>query len=155
MNRYLKLALCLLLTLSVGAIAGIATASNISGWYVSLNKPFFNPPNYLFGPVWTILYILMGVSFYMILQSANKENRKSAVLLFSIQLFLNFWWSFIFFKFHLLGFALIEIIAIWLFIILMILQFKKINKLAAYLQLPYLAWVSFATLLNASIWWLN
>ena len=155
MNQYLKLALCLLLTLSVGAVAGIATATSITSWYVMLNKPSFNPPNYLFGPVWTVLYILMGFSFYLILQAATNENRRKSIFIFSIQLFLNFCWSFLFFKFHLLGFALIEIIVIWLFIVWMIVQFKKTNKLAAYLQLPYLAWVSFATLLNASIWWSN
>lgn len=155
MSPYLKLTLCLLLTLSVGAVAGIATATSINNWYITLNKPVFNPPNYLFGPVWTVLYILMGISFYIILQSGSDKNKTKAILIFSIQLFLNFFWSFLFFKFHLLGIALIEIITIWLFIILMIIQFKKVNKLAAYLQLPYLAWVSFATLLNASIWWLN
>ena len=155
MSTYLKLILCLLLTLSVGAFAGIATATSINNWYITLNKPAFNPPNYLFGPVWTVLYILMGISFYMILRSGSDKNKTKAILIFSIQLFLNFCWSFLFFKFHLLGLALIEIITIWLFIILMIIQFKKVNKLAAYLQLPYLAWVSFATLLNASIWWLN
>ena len=155
MNRYLKLTLCILLTLSIGALGGFATASSIGSWYVTLNKPFFNPPNYLFGPVWTTLYILMGISFFIILQSPISTLRKKATRVFYVQLFLNFCWSFIFFKFQLLGFALIEIIIMWVAILSMILVFKKINILAAYLQIPYLIWVSFATLLNASLWWLN
>lgn len=155
MNRYLKLTLCILLTLSIGALGGFATASSIGSWYVTLNKPFFNPPNYLFGPVWTTLYILMGISFFIILQSPISTLRKKATRVFCVQLFLNFCWSFIFFKFQLLGFALIEIIIMWVAILSMILVFKKINILAAYLQIPYLIWVSFATLLNASLWWLN
>jgi tryptophan-rich sensory protein len=138
----------------VGGISGIATVSGIKDWYVHLNKPFFNPPNYLFGPVWSLLYLLMGVSFYMILQSKSVA-KKRAILIFFIQLFLNFWWSFLFFKFQLLGISMIEIILMWLSILWMIIDFKKINETAGYLQLPYLAWVTFASLLNASIWYLN
>lgn len=155
MNRYLKLTLCILIPLTIGATAGIATASSIGGWYVTLNKPFFNPPNYLFGPVWSTLYILMGISFFLILQSPNSQFKKKAITIFCIQLCLNFAWSFIFFKFQLIGLALLEIILMWLAILNMILQFKKINKIAAYLQIPYLLWVSFATILNLNLWWLN
>jgi benzodiazapine receptor len=139
----------------VGGISGFATATSINTWYVTLNKPFFNPPNYLFGPVWTTLYILMGVSLYLILQTPKNELRKKAITVFAVQLFLNFWWSFIFFKFQYLGAALIEIITMWVYILMMIIYFRKIHKTAAYLQIPYLLWVSFATLLNASLWWLN
>lgn len=146
--------LCIILPLLVGGISGIATVSGIKDWYVHLNKPFFNPPNYLFGPVWSLLYLLMGVSFYMILQSKS-VTKKKAILIFFIQLILNFWWSFLFFKFQLLGISMIEIILMWISILWMIIEFKKINKTAAYLQLPYLAWVTFASLLNASIWYLN
>jgi benzodiazapine receptor len=155
MNKYLKLALCIFIPLIIGAVSGIATASSVDTWFLTLNKPNFNPPNYLFAPVWTTLYILMGISLYLILQSANSKLRTNAITLFCIQLFLNFWWSFIFFKFQLVGIAFVEISLIWLSIITMIYSFKKINKTAAYLQLPYLLWVSFATLLNGSIWYLN
>lgn len=155
MNRYLKLTLCIFIPLIIGAISGIATASSLNNWFLTLHKPSFNPPNYLFGPVWTTLYILMGISLYLILQSSKSRLRTNAIVIFCIQLFLNFWWSFIFFKFQLIGFAFIEIILIWLSIITMIYSFKKINKTAAYLQIPYLLWVSFASVLNASIWWLN
>lgn len=155
MNKTIKFFLCVGLTLAIGAIGGIATASGVNVWYQTLNKPLFNPPSYLFGPVWTILYILMGISFYLILQSSNTVFRKRAVIIFCIQLFLNFCWSFLFFKFQLVGTAFIEIILIWLSIVLMIIAFYKINRTAAYLQIPYLLWVSFACVLNGSIWILN
>jgi len=155
MNKTIKLILCISLTLSIGAISGIATSSGINNWYVTLNKPVFNPPNYLFGPVWTVLYILMGVSFYLILQSKNPILKKRAIIIFFIQLFLNFCWSFLFFKFQLVGVALIEIIFIWVSIIIMIVAFYKISKAASFLQIPYLLWVSFASVLNGSIWILN
>lgn len=155
MNRFLKLTLCITIPLLIGGMSGFATANSISSWYVGINKPSFNPPNYLFGPVWTTLYILMGISLFMILKSPANEMRKKALLIFSIQLFLNFLWSFIFFNFQLLGLAFIEIILMWLSILTMITIFSKINKTAAYLQIPYLLWVSFASVLNGSIWFLN
>jgi benzodiazapine receptor len=155
MNKFIKLALCITVPLLIGGISGFATATSINDWYVGINKPSFNPPNYLFGPVWTTLYILMGISFFMILQSPVNEFRKKAVAIFCIQLLLNFCWSFIFFKFQLLGFAFIEIILMWISIVTMIIIFFEINKKAALLQIPYLLWVSFASVLNGSIWFLN
>lgn len=155
MNRYLKLALCIIVPLCIGAIAGTATSTGVNTWYTTLHKPFFNPPNYLFGPVWTLLYILMGVSFYLILQSPKTESLKPAVVIFCIQLILNFGWSFLFFKFHLLGISFIEITMIWLSILTLIIVFYKINKTAALLQIPYLLWVTFACVLNGAIWYLN
>ena len=153
-KNILKLIICLIVPMLVGGISGVATVAGIKDWYVHLNKPFFNPPNYLFGPVWSILYLLMGVSLFMILQSKSM-NKKKAISIFFVQLFLNFWWSFLFFKFQLLGISMIEIIFMWLSILWMIIEFKKINKTAAYLQIPYLAWVTFASLLNLAIWYLN
>ena len=155
MKKALLLILCILFTLFVGALSGIATSDSITGWFTTLNKPFFNPPNYLFGPVRTTLYILMGISFYLILNQKENEFRKKAIAIFLVQLFLNFCWSFLFFKFQLLGIALIEIILIWISIIIMIIVFYKINKTAALIQIPYLLWVSFASVLNGAIWWLN
>jgi tryptophan-rich sensory protein len=154
LKNILKLIICLIVPMMVGGISGVATVAGIKDWYVHLNKPFFNPPNYLFGPVWSILYLLMGVSLFMILQSKS-INKKKAISIFFVQLFLNFWWSFLFFKFQLLGISMIEIIFMWLSILWMIIEFKKINKTAAYLQIPYLAWVTFASLLNLAIWYLN
>ncbi len=155
MNRYLKLTLCILLPLLIGGISGYATASGINIWYMGLNKPFFNPPNYLFGPVWSMLYILMGISFYRILQSQDSELKRKAILIFCIQLVLNFLWSFLFFRFQMLAISFIEIIIMWISIATMIYTFTKIDKTAAYLQIPYLLWVSFASVLNGAIWFLN
>jgi tryptophan-rich sensory protein len=155
MNRYLKLTLCILLPLLIGGISGYATASGINIWYMGLNKPFFNPPNYLFGPVWSMLYILMGISFYRILQSQDSELKRKAILIFCIQLVLNFCWSFLFFRFQMLAISFIEIIIMWISIATMIYTFTKIDKTAAYLQIPYLLWVSFASVLNGAIWFLN
>ncbi len=155
MNRYVKLFFCILIPLLIGGASGASTASSITTWYATLNKPFFNPPNYLFGPVWTALYMLMGISLFLILETPKSELRKKAITAFCVQIFLNFWWSIIFFKHHALGAALVEIVLIWVSILSMILTFRKISKTAAYLQVPYLLWVSFATVLNAAIWHLN
>ncbi len=155
MNKTLKLILCLLIPLAIGSISGIATAAGIKSWYLTLNKPFFNPPNYLFGPVWTLLYLLMGISIYLILQTPKTDMRKKAIIIFCVQLGLNFIWSFLFFKFQRVGIAFIEILLIWASILTMILTFYNLNKTAALLQIPYLLWVSFASILNGAIWWLN
>jgi len=155
MNKYFKLTLCITVPLLIGGISGFATATSINDWYVGINKPSFNPPNYLFGPVWTTLYILMGISFYRILQASQSEIRTKAIIVFCFQLVLNFCWSFLFFKFQLLDISFIEIIMMWISIIMMIYTFSKIDKTAAYLQIPYLLWVSFASVLNGSIWYLN
>jgi len=155
MKTSLKLLLCIIIPLAIGAVSGVATTSSIDTWYVNIEKPSFNPPNYLFGPIWTTLYVLMGISFFMILQSKKSELKTKAIAIFCIQLFLNFWWSFIFFKFQLLGLAFIEIILIWLSIAAMIILFFEINKTAALLQIPYLLWVSYASVLNGTIWLLN
>jgi len=151
----ITLLICLLIPLAIGGISGFATAADINDWYVTLNKPSFNPPNYLFAPVWTTLYTLMGISLFKIWRSPEGRNRNNALLIFAIQITLNFFWSFLFFKFNLPGVALVEIVLLWTSILLMIIIFRRISKLAAYLQVPYLLWVSFATVLNAAIWFLN
>ena len=137
------------------AIAGLATASNIAGWYATLSKPSFNPPNWIFGPVWTILYILMGVSLSMIWKQPASLYRSNSLWLFFIQLFLNFIWSFFFFYFHKTGLALMDIAVLWIFIILTIFSFSGLNKKAAWLLVPYICWVSFALILNGAICRLN
>jgi tryptophan-rich sensory protein len=152
--RYILLSICLILPLAIGGLSGYLTVSGLNGWYTTLIKPSFNPPNYVFGPVWTLLYLLMGVSIYMI-RTAEHPLRKNATIIFAIQLVLNFWWSIIFFQMERPLAALVEIIVMWFSILYMIVSFRRIKPLAAYLQIPYLLWVSFATLLTASIWWLN
>jgi len=151
----IKLIVSLFLPLSVGAVAGMFTSQAVPTWYASLNRPFFSPPNWVFGPVWTSLYILLGISFFLIWKEEASKERDLAIKVFSIQLFLNFAWSFIFFYFNLIGAALIEIILLWISIALMIYLFYKIKPVAAYMNIPYLLWVSFATILNAGYYFLN
>lgn len=150
-----KLVLSLLMTLAVGAIAGIATSKNVATWYPELNKPSFNPPNTVFAPVWTVLYIFMGISLYLIWRLPVSITRNGAMRLFFVQLALNFIWSFLFFEWHLIGWALADIILLLLVIITCIMSFSRINKVAAWLFVPYLAWVGFATALNIVIYRLN
>lgn len=154
-KNIIELIICIAIPLLVGGIAGYATSSSMNSWYSNLNKPFFNPPSWVFGPVWTILYLLMGISLYLIWKQPASTKRSKSLQIFFLQLLLNFAWSFIFFKFEQTGLALLEIIVLWLAILTMLFFFYKLNRIAAYLQFPYLAWVSFATVLTASIWHLN
>lgn len=155
MKKILQFLAFLALPLIVGGFAGFATSTGVSSWYVTLEKPFFNPPNWLFGPVWTILYTLMGVSSYMVWRSAKSAFQRMGMDLYFTQLALNFTWSFVFFAFQSPGWALINIVLLWIFILYMIIYFIRTKPVAGYLQIPYLLWVSFATLLNGAIWWLN
>ena len=154
-SHIIKLIISILLPLSVGAIAGMFTSQAIPNWYASLNRPSFSPPNWVFGPVWTSLYILLGISFFLIWKEEASKERDLAIKVFSIQMLLNFAWSFLFFYFNLIGAALIEIILLWISIAAMIYLFYKIKPIAAYLNIPYLLWVSFATILNAGYYFLN
>jgi tryptophan-rich sensory protein len=147
--------LCILIPLIVGGISGVASIDNLQTWYLTLHKPFFNPPNTVFGPVWTCLYILMGISLYEILQGEQTIERSKAVLIFFLQLLLNFLWSFIFFRWKMMGVAFVEILLLWLSVLGMMRSFYFLNKRAGVLQIPYLVWVSFAALLNFAIWYLN
>ena len=151
----MKLFLSLTITLAVGGIAGFATATAIDTWYIYLNKPSFNPPNSLFAPVWTILYILMGIALFLVWKLPKSNLRNRAMTIFFIQLALNFLWSFIFFNMHQVGWALIDILLLWIAIILTMFAFAPLSKTACWLLLPYLLWVSFASVLNYSIWHLN
>jgi len=144
--------------LSIGFLGSLTTQSSIQTWYPTIAKPFFNPPAWVFAPVWTLLYILMGLSFAIIWShSTNKLNKikKKAMFIFGIQLVLNALWSVLFFGLCNPFLAFIEILLLWLLIFETIKAFKKIDVLASKLLYPYLAWVSFATILNASIWYLN
>jgi len=120
-----------------------------------LNRPPFNPPNWLFGPVWTTLYILLGISLFLIWKQSASKERNLAIFVFLLQQALNFGWSFIFFYYNMIGFALIEIILLWISIIIMLVLFYKIKPMAAYINIPFLIWVTFATILNASYYLLN
>jgi tryptophan-rich sensory protein len=143
----------LVLTLGVGAVSGIATAHAIDGWYATLTKPSFNPPNEIFGPVWTALYVLIGVAAWRVWRCISLNNK--AMLLFFVQLALNFAWSFIFFEAHAIALALAEIVLLLLLILATMAAFWRIDRFAGLLFVPYAAWVAFATALSAAIWQLN
>lgn len=151
-NLY-KLILFIVICEGAGLIGSIFTFSAIPTWYQALNKPEFSPPNSVFGPVWTTLYLLMGISAYLIWASGKKV--KNALTLFWIHLFFNATWSVMFFGLRNPLLGLINIVILWILIVVVTYRFWKINKSAGLLLLPYLAWVSFATYLNYSIWFLN
>jgi benzodiazapine receptor len=155
MKRFFLLMSCVALPLIVGGISGFFTVDGVKGWYQTLVKPGFTPPNYLFGPVWTFLYALMGVAFFRIVEKPSGVGRTLAIRLFLVQLFFNFCWSLLFFSMHLITAALVDIVVLWGFIVWMIFQFRKLDAFAGYSQIPYLLWVSFATALTTVIWWLN
>ena len=140
----------------VGFLGTPFTISAILTWYVTLNKPFFSPPNWVFGPVWTMLYFLMGISFYLIWKQGFKKKKiKTASLFFLVQLGLNFIWSPIFFGLRSPLLGLIVIVAMWVLIVMTMKKFYPLSRLAFYLLVPYLLWVSFATILNAAVVVLN
>ena len=156
MNNVIKFILAIGLPLLVGFAGSYFTMTGIDSWYATINKPSWNPPNSVFGPVWTTLYVLMGIAWFIVWKSdapASYKNRASS--LFIAQLILNFCWSFIFFNRHEIGWAFAEIILLWLFILFTIFAFAKVSKPAAWLLVPYISWVSFAAMLNYTIWQLN
>jgi benzodiazapine receptor len=157
MNKITKILTVVVTCIAIGYFSGIVTRSSIETWYPNLIKPSFNPPNWIFAPVWSMLYIMMGVAAGLVWDRINfeKEMVKKALVLFAIQLGLNALWSYLFFGLMNPMLALLEIVVLWLMIYETYIQFAKINKIAGYLLIPYLAWVSFAAVLNASIWWLN
>jgi len=145
-------------SLIVGTTATIFTEPNIPTWYAGLIKPEFNPPNWLFAPVWTALYILMGIAAARVWKKQASEGRKGVTIelgFWGAQLVLNFFWSAIFFSLHLLQAALVEMGALWLLILTTMVLFWRRDRIAGLLFLPYLAWVGFAFLLNLFIWRLN
>lgn len=156
MNNRTKLLLSLILPLGIGATASFFTTPEIPGWYSTLQKPAWTPPNWLFAPVWTGLYFLMGIAFYQVWKAETpKRTKQSALFLYALQLLFNFFWSFLFFNQHQIGWAFAEIVALWFLIGLTLFFFMKIDRIAGILLAPYLVWVSFAAALNHAIWKLN
>ncbi|RZK20802.1 MAG: tryptophan-rich sensory protein [Pedobacter sp.] len=144
------------ITLSIGALGGWATAQSVKTWYPTLNKPSFNPPNWLFAPVWTSLYIIIGIAAYLIWIKRDRiAHFPRTIALYFIQLILNLCWSFIFFYLHEIGFALFEILILLIIIIINAVVFYKIDKWAGLLFIPYILWVSFASFLTYNIFILN
>ena len=154
--NYKRLIISLALPQLAGTVGSFFTTPAISTWYTTLQRPSFSPPNWLFGPVWIMLYILMGISVYLIWQKVEQNKiARGALWLFWIHLFFNAIWSVIFFGLQNPGLAFINIIIIWLLIIALMIKFWKISRWASYLLIPYLLWVSFASVLNYFIWYLN
>jgi len=128
--KTVKLIISILCPLIAGGLSGFLTAGEINTWYATLERPSFSPPNMVFGPVWTILYLVMGISLYRIWTHQPSTDRTRALVLFNAQLVLNFFWSLIFFRWHLISIALLEIVVLWITIILMIRAFRKVDKWA-------------------------
>lgn len=152
MKKIWKLIISIIIPFLASAIGGLFTASSVSTWYVTLVKPSFNPPSWVFGPVWTILYLMMGIALYLVW---IKKNEIKAFIVFAIQIVLNALWSVLFFGLQKPLYAFIEIIFLWVAILFTIFYFYRINKTSAYLLIPYILWVSFASVLNFYIYILN
>jgi translocator protein len=142
--------------IATAVAGGLATSPKILGWYATLEKPWFNPPNWLFGPAWSVMFLVIAVAFWRVLQTPETTPMRSgAIGLFVLQLVLNALWSVLFFGFESPGLALVEVVPFWLSIFLALLTFTAIDRTAAWLMVPYLAWVTFAGVLNYAVWSLN
>lgn len=163
MKSYIKLGLAIIICLGAGFAGSVFTMPAIDTWYIDLVKPVGNPPSWVFGPVWTTLYILMGIALYLVWQESRSRERSLGLKFFALQLILNAVWSPVFFGstsltingLNNIGLALIVIVLLWLAILATIITFARVSKIAAWLLVPYILWVSYATYLNASIYVLN
>ena len=156
MNKILKFVIAILIPQLAAVIGSVFTMPSIEDWYANLGKPQLAPPNWVFGPAWTALFLLMGIALFIVWQKGlNKKNVKAAFSIFIGQLALNVLWSIIFFGLHSPGFAFVEIVFLWFAILATIIAFAKVSKPAAWLLVPYILWVSFASYLNFMIWMLN
>ena len=156
MDILIGLAIAVVVPLAVGGLSGFATARGVREWYPALVKPSFNPPSWIFGPVWTLLYVLMGIAAFLVWQKGGDGGvAHTALVVYALQLTLNGLWSIIFFGFRSPGPALVEISLLWVFIWITLVLFWQVTPFAGMLLLPYAAWVTFAVVLNAAIWVLN
>jgi tryptophan-rich sensory protein len=149
------LVLFVALCLAIGALGASLTAASVETWYADLAKPSFNPPDEIFGPVWTVLYILMGVAAWRVWRGADRDTARGPLSLFALQLALNLGWSVVFFGLHKIAAAVATIVVLDIAVLVTALAFRTVDRLAALLMAPYLAWIAFATLLNVAIWRLN
>lgn len=155
MNRWLVLGLFLAAAFAASGIGGYATFHSVQTWYPTLTKPSWNPPSWVFGPVWTLLYILMSVAAWRVWLRRETPGAPAAVRLYFVSLALNALWSVLFFGLRHPDWALAEVVVFWASLVALQLRFRRIDAVAGWLWAPYLAWVTFATGLNATIWWLN
>lgn len=155
-SDFWKLITAIAICEGTGILSGFLANAGMNPWFDSINKPSWNPPSWVFAPVWATLYLLMGISLWLIWKmNADQSVKLKALLFFAAQLFLNFWWSIIFFKFHSPALAFLDIVLLIIFILITIFKFAELSRLAAWLLVPYIAWVSFASILNYAIWSLN
>jgi benzodiazapine receptor len=149
------LVLCVGVCFAAAAVGAMFTSPNVPGWYANLDKPSWTPPSWVFGPVWSLLYLLMGISLWQVWRKTGFRAAAMPLTLFGIQLVLNMAWSGLFFGLRSPGAALVEIVLLWCAILATMIAFRRRSALAGWLMLPYLAWVSFAAALNLAIWNLN
>ena len=154
-NSVFRLISSLIICQLAGFVGSIFTTPAIPDWYASLEKPALNPPNWIFSPVWIFLYLLMGVTLYILWQNLPKIEAKIALVFFAVQLVLNILWSVIFFGLKSPMAAFFEIIVLWVFILLTMIKSSKVSKASVYLLLPYILWVNFAAILNFFLWQMN
>jgi benzodiazapine receptor len=156
MKKVIKLVFSVSVCLLTGFLGSFVTMDSVTTWYADLSRPSFTPPAWSFGVVWPILYVMMGISAFLIWERGiNKRQVRVALWLFALQLVLNGIWTPIFFGLHMIAIALVEILLLWVAILLTIFAFWRISKAAAFLLFPYILWVSFAVVLNAAFWYLN
>lgn len=156
MRTFLGLLVSVLIAQSAGIIGAIATASSVREWYPTLEKPWFTPPNWLFGPAWVTLYTLMGIAAYLVWQQGWSQGVvKAALVLYGIQLVINAVWSPVFFGMRAPTAGLIVIAVLWVAIVVTMVWFARVSTAATWLMAPYLAWVTYAAALNFEIWRLN
>ncbi|GAA4455177.1 TspO/MBR family protein [Rurimicrobium arvi] len=154
-SNFIKLLISIVLCEATGAVSALIGGPEPNDWFRQLAKPSWNPPSYVFGPVWIVLYLLMAISLWRIWIQPKTPQRQKAAGLFALQLFLNFWWSVIFFRFHQAGWAFVEICFLWIAIVATIFASAPLCRKAAWLMVPYISWVSFAAILNYTIFRLN
>lgn len=151
----ISLIVFLMLCLTASVIGGAITATSVGTWYPTLDKPWFNPPDWVFAPVWTLLYIFMAVAAWRVWRTPRSPARRNALLLFAVQLVLNVVWSLLFFGLQQIGMALVEITTLLVAIVANAIVFRRLDGVAGVLFVPYVLWVGYATLLNLSLWLLN
>ncbi|MFA6427676.1 MAG: TspO/MBR family protein [Candidatus Magasanikbacteria bacterium] len=155
MNKIVKFIISIVVPLCAGFVGSLFTTPNIPTWYAGIQKPSFSPPNWIFGPVWTTLFILMGIAFFIIWSQKRTKQRDVAMMAYGVQIVLNVLWSVLFFGMQNPGYAFIEIFVLWIAIFANIVLFYRIHKTAGLLLVPYILWVSFASILNGAIYFLN
>lgn len=154
-NPWIGLVVFVGISLAFGGIGSIITSDRSDAWYAGIAKPAWTPPDWLFGPVWTTLYILMGIAAWLVWKKVGLRAGAMPLILFGIQLLLNLSWNVVFFSMQSPGAALIEIIVLWLAILATLIAFWRVTPVAGWLFVPYLAWVTYAAALNFEIWRLN